>query len=160
MEIEHQLNVLPTNLENTLSNTLSNNLSDNLSDNLLNDNVNYQNDDKDLNNPTNLNQNNLLNSDNVLEDKEEIKKKNYSKLLRIRERIDKLSKEGKIEIFKIIHKNNEKFSKNNNGVMFDIKVIKGETIEEIAKFLNFSDVNQKNFDLEEMKRNDYRIDCN
>ena len=44
--------------------------------------------------------------------------------------------------------------------MFDIKVIKGETIEEIAKFLNFSDVNQKNFDLEEMKRNDYRIDCN
>ena len=160
MEIEHQLNVLPTNLENTLSNTLSNNLSDNLSDNLLNDNVNYQNDDKDLNNPTNLNQNNLLNSDNVLEDKEEIKKKNYSKLLRIRERIDKLSKEGKIEIFKIIHKNNEKFSKNNNGVMFDIKVIKGETIEEIANFLNFSDVNQKNFDLEEMKRNDYRIDCN
>mgnify|MGYP003986104315 FL=1 len=160
MEIEHQLNVLPTNLENTLSNTLSNNLSDNLSDNLLNDNVNYQNDDKDLNNPTNLNQNNLLNSDNVLEDKEEIKKKNYSKLLRIRERIDKLSKEGKIEIFKIIHKNNEKFSKNNNGVMFDIKVIKGETIEEIAKFLNFSDVNQKNFDLEEMKRNDYRINCN
>ena len=44
--------------------------------------------------------------------------------------------------------------------MFDIKVIKEETIEEITNFLNFSDINQKNFDLEEMKRNDYRLNCN
>ena len=80
--------------------------------------------------------------------------------MRIRERIDKLSKEGKIEIFKIIHKNSEKFSKNNNGIMFDIKIIKEETVNEITDFLNFSDINQKNFDLEEMKRNDYRINCN
>jgi hypothetical protein len=147
MEIEHQLNVLPTNIENNLSNNLSVNLSNSIPNNLINNNINHQNDDKDLN------------QKNLSEDKEE-KKKNYSKLLRIRERIDKLSKEGKIEIFKIIHKNNEKFSKNNNGVMFDIKVIKEETIEHITNFLNFSDVNQKNFDLEEMKRNDYRINCN
>ena len=143
MEIEHQLNVLPTNINNSLSNNLLNNGSQNL----VNNGINHQNGDK------------YLNQNNLSEDKEE-KKKNYSKLLRIRERIDKLSKEGKIEIFKIIHKNNEKFSKNNNGVMFDIKVIKEETIEEITNFLNFSDINQKNFDLEEMKRNDYRLNCN
>ena len=41
-----------------------------------------------------------------------------------------------------------------------VKVIKRETIEEITNFLNFSDINQKNFDLEEMKRNDYRLNCN
>ena len=143
MEIEHQLNVLPTNINNNLSN----NLSHNGLLNLVNESINHQNENK------------YLNQNNLSEDKEE-KKKNYSKLLRIRERIDKLSKEGKIEIFKIIHKNNEKFSKNNNGVMFDIKVIKRETIEEITNFLNFSDINQKNFDLEEMKRNDYRLNCN
>ena len=143
MEIEHQLNVLPTNINNNLSN----NLSDNVFSNSVNNSINHQNDNK------------YLNKNNLSEDKEE-KKKNYSKLLRIRERIDKLSKEGKIEIFKIIHKNNEKFSKNNNGVMFDIKVIKHETIEEITNFLNFSDINQKNFDLEEIKRNDYRLNCN
>lgn len=143
MEIEHQLNVLPTNINNNLSN----NLSHNGLPNLVNKSINHQNENK------------YLNQNNLSEDKEE-KKKNYSKLLRIRERIDKLSKEGKIEIFKIIHKNNEKFSKNNNGVMFDIKVIKRETIEEITNFLNFSDINQKNFDLEEMKRNDYRLNCN
>lgn len=143
MEIEHQLNVLPTNINNNLSN----NLSHNGLPNLVNESINHQNENK------------YLNQNNLSEDKEE-KKKNYSKLLRIRERIDKLSKEGKIEIFKIIHKNNEKFSKNNNGVMFDIKVIKRETIEEITNFLNFSDINQKNFDLEEMKRNDYRLNCN
>ena len=143
MEIEHQLNVLPTNINNNLSK----NLSHNSLPNLVNDSINHQIDNK------------YLNENNLSEDREE-KKKNYSKLLRIRERIDKLSKEGKIEIFKIIHKNNEKFSKNNNGVMFDIKVIKQETIEEITNFLNFSDINQKNFDLEEMKRNDYRLNCN
>ena len=44
--------------------------------------------------------------------------------------------------------------------MFDIKVIKEETIKEITNFLNFSDINQKNFDLEEIKRNDYRLNCN
>ena len=155
MEIEHQLNVLPTNINNNLTNNLSNNLShnnlhnlsNNGSQNLVNNNINHQNGDK------------YLNQNNLSEDKEE-KKKNYSKLLRIRERIDKLSKEGKIEIFKIIHKNNEKFSKNNNGVMFDIKVIKEETIEEITNFLNFSDINQKNCDLEEMKSNDYRLNFN
>lgn len=151
MEIEHQLNVLPTNINNNSLNNLSHNnllnLSNNGSQNLVNDNTKHQIIDK------NLNENNLS------EDKEQ-KKKNYSKLLRIRERIDKLSKEGKIEIFKIIHKNNEKFSKNNNGVMFDIKVIKEETIKEITNFLNFSDINQKNFDLEEIKRNDYRLNCN
>lgn len=149
MEIEHQLNVLPTNINNNLNNNLSHNLShnnlhnlsNNGSENLVNDNTKHQ------------------IGNNLSEDKEQ-KKKNYSKLLRIRERIDKLSKEGKIEIFKIIHKNNEKFSKNNNGVMFDIKVIKEETIEEITNFLNFSDINQKNFDLEEIKRNDYRLNCN
>ena len=151
MEIEHQLNVLPTNINNNSLNNLSHNnllnLSNNGSQNLVNDNTKHQIIDK------NLNENNLS------EDKEQ-KKKNYSKLLRIRERIDKLSKEGKIEIFKIIHKNNEKFSKNNNGVMFDIKVIKEETIKEITNFLNFRDINQKNFDLEEIKRNDYRLNCN
>ena len=147
MEIEHQLNVLPSQNKNNSFKNIQLNISNNTQQN-INNSINLNNVIQD-----NINQNNLS------ENKEE-KKKRYSKLLRIRERIDKLSKEGKIEIFKIIHKNNEKFSKNNNGVMFDIKVIKQETIEEITNFLNFSDINQKNFDLEEMKRNDYRLNCN
>lgn len=158
MEIEYQLNI--SNNESYNSSNL--NTVSNLNNNIVNHNIN-SNENPNENpsvNPITITDN-LKNSDftNSTNDKEE-KKREYSKLLRIRERIDKLTKEGKIEIFKIIHKNSEKFSKNNNGVLFDMKIIKKETINEIINFLDFNDVNQKNFDIEELKRNNFRINYN
>ena len=58
MEIEHQLNVLPTNINNNLSN----NLSHNGLPNLVNDSINHQNGNK------------YLNQNNLSEDREEKKK--------------------------------------------------------------------------------------
>ena len=166
MEIEYQLNI--SNNESYNSSNL--NTVSNSNNNIVNHNIN-SNENPNVNHNINPNVNSnvnpititdsLKNSDfpNSTNDKEE-KKREYSKLLRIRERIDKLTKEGKIEIFKIIHKNSEKFSKNNNGVLFDMKIIKKETINEIINFLDFNDVNQKNFDIEELKRNNFRINYN
>lgn len=77
-------------------------------------------------------------------------------LLEIKNRIDNLHENEFIEIFKIIKYNNEKFTTNNNGIFINICNLKPVSINEITKFLIFSENNNKLIKKEEKKRNIYR----
>ena len=73
----------------------------------------------------------------------EISIPNFKQKIILKDEIDKLTKLEKIEIFKIIYKNNEKFTENKNGIMFDLNKCCSETIESIQKLLNYSNDNKK-----------------
>tara|TARA_Y100000590_G_C15384870_1_gene887815 strand:+ start:408 stop:692 length:285 start_codon:yes stop_codon:yes gene_type:complete len=73
----------------------------------------------------------------------EISIPNFKQKLILKDEIDKLTKLEKIEIFKIIYKNNEKFTENKNGIMFDLNKCSSTTIENIQKLLNYSNDNKK-----------------
>ena len=81
------------------------------------------------------------------------KKFTAKELKKMRDQIGKLSKEGSIEIFKIIRQNDEKYSENNNGILFDMTKLDNKTLQIIDTFLVYNNENKKNLDLEENKRN-------
>ena len=68
---------------------------------------------------------------------------NFKQKLLLKDEIDSLTKLEKIEIFKIIHKNEEKFTENKNAILFDLNKCSTETIENIKKLLNYSNDNKK-----------------
>ena len=73
----------------------------------------------------------------------EISIPNFKQKLILKDEIDKLTKLEKIEVFKIIHKNNEKYTENKNGIMFDLNKCNPKTIECIQNLLNYSNDNKK-----------------
>ena len=58
-------------------------------------------------------------------------------MLNIKEKISYLNKNEYYEIYKIIKKNDENYSSNKNGIMFDLLKIKDETVEKINAFLQY-----------------------
>tara|TARA_B100001093_G_scaffold515570_1_gene592186 strand:- start:2458 stop:2742 length:285 start_codon:yes stop_codon:yes gene_type:complete len=76
---------------------------------------------------------------------------NFKQKITLKDDIDKLTKLEKIEIFKIIYKNNEKFTENKNNIMFDLNKCSLDTIENIQKLLNYSNDNKK--ELEQKDKN-------
>ena len=68
---------------------------------------------------------------------------NFKQKLSLKDDIDSLTKLEKIEVFKIIYKNNEKFTENKNGILFDLNKCSVETIEKLKKLLNYSNDNKK-----------------
>ena len=79
-------------------------------------------------------------------------------LKKMREQISQLSKEGSIEIFKIIRQNDEKYSENNNGILFDMTKLSDKTLQIINNFLIYNKENQKKLDLEESHRETLKND--
>ena len=77
-------------------------------------------------------------------------------LIEIKNRIDNLYENEFVEIFKIIKSNNEKFTTNNNGIFINICSLKPISINEITKFLIFSENNNKLIKKEEKERKIYR----
>lgn len=59
---------------------------------------------------------------------------NYNDL---KKKIDSLSEVQQQEIFKIILKNNEKYTTNTNGIFINITLFKDLTIQEINEYLEF-----------------------
>ncbi len=55
----------------------------------------------------------------------------------LKKKIDSLSEVQQQEIFKIIIKNNEKYTTNTNGVFVNITLFKSATIQEILSYLDF-----------------------
>ena len=106
--------------------------------------------------------NNELNIVNNKENDQKCKLQKYNckQKKSIRTKIDSLSKEGKIEIFKIVKKHDERFSVNKNGILFDLSKFKVDTLDEITKFLKFSDVNSKDLEADETIRNNFRDQLN
>ena len=64
-----------------------------------------------------------------------------NKLKVLKEKIEGLENPEHQEILKIIKKNSCKFTENNNGIFVNMNKLKGEVIEEIETFLNFSEKN-------------------
>jgi len=60
-----------------------------------------------------------------------------NKYLHIKKEIEKLSKEEKIEIFKIIKDNNVFYTQNHNGIFLVLNKLDDSIINEIERFLIF-----------------------
>lgn len=76
--------------------------------------------------------------------------------LKMRDLIDNLSRDGKIEVLKIIIKNEEKFNENNNGVLFDLTKMKQSTLQDLNNFLKFTINNKKELNKTENLINNYK----
>ena len=83
-------------------------------------------------------------------------KKKYKELIKLKLKIDTLSKTEYIEIYKIIKFNNEKFSQNKNGIMFDIMKFNDDTIQKINGFINYIESNNLVVESDEQQRNTFR----
>lgn len=59
------------------------------------------------------------------------------KLKNLRDRICELGLVENIEIFKILQKNNVKYTENNNGIFVNMTKLSQKTIEDIESFLTF-----------------------
>ena len=87
--------------------------------------------------------------------KKEIKIKT-DKMSKLKLQIDNLSKNEYIEIFKIIKMNEEKFSQNKNGVMFDLMKFSNKAIDEINNFIKYIENNNLLVEHDEETRNAFR----
>lgn len=138
------------NLNNTLNNTF-NNTFNNIFNNDINANINTNINANKNDNKTEIfsNQNNVINyntkPDNI-----------YYSLSDIKKKIDLLTEDQQIEIFRIIKNNNEKYSVNKNGIFINISTVKKNTIKDITNLIYFSENNNKFIDAEEHNRNMYR----
>jgi hypothetical protein len=74
----------------------------------------------------------------------------------IKKKIDELSEHELSEIFRIIKKNNEKYSTNKNGIFINLSSLRKNTIHELNNFILFCDNNNRIFDEEEMERTKYK----
>jgi hypothetical protein len=77
-------------------------------------------------------------------------------LQEIKGKIEVLTENELAEIFKIIKKNNEKYSTNKNGIFVNLTTLKRCTVIELSNFLYFCENNDKIFDKEEEERAKYK----
>lgn len=74
----------------------------------------------------------------------------------IKAKIELLTENELAEVFKIIKKNNEKYSTNKNGIFINLTTLKKVTVIELSNFLYFCENNDKIFDKEEEERARYK----
>jgi hypothetical protein len=65
------------------------------------------------------------------------KENKISYLKTLREKINNLEEYEHIEIFKILRKNNIKYTENNNGVFINMNKLSEKSIEDIESFISF-----------------------
>lgn len=68
---------------------------------------------------------------------------NIEELKKIKKIIDELNEDEQNEIFKIIKSRNSNYTQNNNGVFINMNTLSKETMEEINKFLCYSNYNKQ-----------------
>lgn len=71
----------------------------------------------------------------------ELKKQKFKDLTELKKKIMSLTQTEYIEIYKIIKNNEEKFSQNKNGVLFNFMKISDKSIEDIKKFIFYIENN-------------------
>lgn len=81
-------------------------------------------------------------------------------LLNIKNQISKLNQSQYNEIYKIIETNNENYSKNKNGVMFDLLKLQDKTINKIESFINYIQNNNELFETNEIIKNNLKNNIN
>ena len=121
-----------------------------------NENINIIN--KDITNDNNKELSEEEKQKKELEEKEnkEKKKIKFKELTKLKQKILNLTKNEYTEIFKILKKNNQKYSENKNGIMFDFMKISDDTINEIKNFVNYIEENALIVDKDELTKNQYR----
>lgn len=79
---------------------------------------------------------------------------------KLKSRIDKLEKQELIEIFKIVHSNEIKYTQNINGVFLDLNILNKQTLIQIQSFIEFIDENKKHIHMleDKMRENKNTID--
>lgn len=165
-----QKNTIDNTIDNTINNILDNTIYENnnkksLDTYFFNDKINNSNSsilplyNSSLSTSPIINKisNHIISSSDSDEDDIELLNINtILSLTEIKNRIDNLYENEYVEIFKIIKSNNEKFTTNNNGIFINVSNLKPITINEITKFLIFSENNNKLIKKEEKERNIYR----
>ena len=73
---------------------------------------------------------------------------------KIKSKIEKLDKNEIIEVFKIIHQNENKYTTNKNGVFINLNICSEKTLDEISNFIDFIEENKKHLDFVEDKMNE------
>lgn len=73
---------------------------------------------------------------------------------KIKSKIEKLDKNEIIEVFKIIHQNENKYTTNKNGVFVNLNICSDKTLEEISNFIDFIEENKKHLNDVEDKMNE------
>ena len=58
-------------------------------------------------------------------------------LIKLKSRIEKMEKTEITELFKIIHNNKIKYSKNNNGIFINLNWLDYDTIVKVSNYINF-----------------------
>jgi hypothetical protein len=97
----------------------------------------------------------INNSNNLEKIKEEVKKDINpldTKKKYIIDTIKKFTKFEQIEIFKILKKNNVKYSENNNGVFINLNILSESILDEIELFINFCITKKNCLQAEKNKR--------
>ena len=73
---------------------------------------------------------------------------------KIKSKIEKLDKNEIVEVFKIIHINDNKYTTNNNGVFINLNICSEKTLNEITNFIDFIEESKKHLDIVEDKINE------
>jgi len=73
---------------------------------------------------------------------------------KIKSKIEKIDKNEIIEVFKIIHQNENKYTTNKNGVFINLNICSEKTLDEISNFIDFIEENKKHLDFVEDKMNE------
>ncbi len=84
--------------------------------------------------------------------------KKYAKITDtdMQDQIKGLTVFGETQIFKIIRNNDEKYSKNGNGIFFNLSKVKLETRKQIINFLLYCKNYESKLKNEEFDRNEYK----
>lgn len=93
--------------------------------------------ENEINYNDDINENNIKN-DNIKKLDLQIK---TDRLKKIKNKIDTFKKLECIEIYKIIKEDNQKFSQNKNGILFDLMKLEDITINKIEKFILYIENN-------------------
>ena len=67
-------------------------------------------------------------------------------------KVKKLSKYELLEIYKIIKKNNIKYTENNNGIFLNLNIIPNKIIDQIEKYIIFFETKKESLIMEKNKR--------
>jgi hypothetical protein len=73
---------------------------------------------------------------------------------KIKSKIEKLDKNETIEVFKIIHQNENKYTTNKNGVFVNLNICSEKTLNEITNFIDFIEESKKHLNDVEDKMNE------
>ena len=84
---------------------------------------------------------NIIADEDIKVQENKNKKIKYERLKKIKYKLDIFKKIECIEIYKIIKSNNQKYSQNKNGILFDLMKIDEVTIQKIEEFIYYIENN-------------------